>query len=115
MDQMDAEMAVLQSRRREAEEQYMAAKAKHDDYRRQYQGVERALRGEPDVSFSRLSVESERPSTQQTVQQNVQQPGPRVSQQDGMRSRTESWNSLNGEGIGSKRESRGFKLRNLFG
>ncbi|PVH77277.1 hypothetical protein DL98DRAFT_517388 [Cadophora sp. DSE1049] len=106
MDQLDAEMATLQERRREAEKQYMAAKTKHDDYRRQYQGVERAMKGEPDVSFSRLSVDSERPTTQQTVQQQPRPP------HDEMRARTESWNSMGGE---SKRESRGFKLRSLFG
>ncbi|KAL5314556.1 hypothetical protein ACEPPN_017196 [Leptodophora sp. 'Broadleaf-Isolate-01'] len=106
IDQLDAEMAALQERRREAEKQYIAAKTKHDDYRRQYQGVEKAMRGEPDVSFSRVSVDSERPSTQQTAQ-----PPPPRSPQNEMRSRTESWNSL----TGSKRESGRFKLRNLFG
>ncbi len=56
MAQLDAEMAALHERRREAESRYIAAKTKHDDYRRQYQGVERALRGEPEV-FSRSSYE----------------------------------------------------------
>lgn len=51
MSQLDAEMAILQDRRREAEKKFMAAKTKHDDYRRQYQGVERALRGEPDMLY----------------------------------------------------------------
>ncbi|KAH7336559.1 hypothetical protein BKA65DRAFT_36399 [Rhexocercosporidium sp. MPI-PUGE-AT-0058] len=108
MDQLDAEMAALQERRREAETQFMAAKTKHDDYRRQYQGVERAMRGEPDMSFSRLSVNSERPSTQQTVQQHQR---PRSPQNNESRARTESWNSLSG----SKRESGRFNIRNLFG
>lgn len=58
MAQLDSEMAALQEQRREAEKAYMAAKTKHDDYRRQYQGVERALRGEPEpVMFSRLTLE----------------------------------------------------------
>lgn len=46
MAQLDSEMAALQERRRAADNRFMAAKTKHDDYRRQYQGVERALRGE---------------------------------------------------------------------
>ncbi|KAH6663899.1 hypothetical protein B0J14DRAFT_254798 [Halenospora varia] len=58
MAQLDSEMAALQEQRREAEKAYMAAKTKHDDYRRQYQGVERALRGEPEPAmFSRLTLE----------------------------------------------------------
>ncbi|XMA18592.1 hypothetical protein WAI453_011383 [Rhynchosporium graminicola] len=125
MDNLDSEILALQSRRLKAEQLHLAAKTKHDDYRRQYQGVERAMRGEPEVSFSRLSVESERPNTQQTVQtamhaqQQQQQPQQqrRENQFGGeggnpaMRSRTESWNSM-GDG---KRESKGFKLRNIFG
>lgn len=47
MEQLDAEMAALQERRRASDNRYMAAKTKHDDYRRQYQGVERALSGQP--------------------------------------------------------------------
>ncbi|KUJ11901.1 uncharacterized protein LY89DRAFT_738540 [Mollisia scopiformis] len=104
MARLDAEMAALQERRREAEKRYMAAKTKHDDYRRQYQSVERAMRGEPDMAFSRLSMESERPSTQQTAQQPPT-PG-------GMHSRTESWNSFNEP----KRESGSrFRISKLFG
>jgi predicted nucleic acid-binding Zn-ribbon protein len=56
MAQLDAQMAILQERRREAEKRYIAAKSKHDDYRRQFQGVERALRGEPDM-FSQLTLQ----------------------------------------------------------
>lgn len=43
---IDEEMRVLQERQREAEQHFLEAKAKHDDYRRQYSDVERALRGE---------------------------------------------------------------------
>lgn len=64
MAQVDAEIAILRERRRDAESRYIAAKTKHDDYRRQYQGVERALRGEPEPELepepmmsSRMSLE----------------------------------------------------------
>ncbi|KAI1389712.1 uncharacterized protein F4822DRAFT_210810 [Hypoxylon trugodes] len=46
MDRLDAELRALQERRADAETRYLDAKGKHDDYRRQYVDVERALRGE---------------------------------------------------------------------
>lgn len=46
MARLDEEMRLLQDRQREAEQRFLEAKAKHDDYRRQYHDVERALRGE---------------------------------------------------------------------
>lgn len=46
MARLDEEMRLLQDRQREAEQRFLEAKAKHDDYRRQYGDVERALRGE---------------------------------------------------------------------
>ncbi|OTA70174.1 hypothetical protein K449DRAFT_393184 [Hypoxylon sp. EC38] len=47
MDRLDAELRALQERRADAETRYLEAKGKHDDYRRQYADVERAMRGEP--------------------------------------------------------------------
>ncbi|PSR81652.1 hypothetical protein BD289DRAFT_34077 [Coniella lustricola] len=46
MAHLDEEMRALQDRQREAEQRFLEAKAKHDDYRRQYNDVEKALRGE---------------------------------------------------------------------
>lgn len=46
MARLDEEMRALQERQRGAEQRFLEAKAKHDDYRRQYADVERALRGE---------------------------------------------------------------------
>lgn len=46
MARLDEEMRLLQDRQRAAEQRYLEAKGKHDDYRRQYSDVERALRGE---------------------------------------------------------------------
>lgn len=46
MSRLDEEMRLLQDRQRAAEQRFLEAKAKHDDYRRQYSDVERALRGE---------------------------------------------------------------------
>lgn len=46
MSRLDEEMRLLQDRQREAEQRFLDAKAKHDDYRRQYSDVERALRGD---------------------------------------------------------------------
>ncbi|KAF3763409.1 hypothetical protein M406DRAFT_331930 [Cryphonectria parasitica EP155] len=43
---LDEEMRALQEHQREAEQRFLEAKAKHDDYRRQYADVERALRGD---------------------------------------------------------------------
>lgn len=46
MARLDEEMRALQERQRGAEQRFLEAKAKHDDYRRQYADVERALRGD---------------------------------------------------------------------
>lgn len=46
ISQIDAEIAALLERKRDTEARFMAAKGKHDDYKRQYMGVEMALRGE---------------------------------------------------------------------
>lgn len=46
VSQLDVEIAMLQERRAQAEARFMDAKSKHDEYRRQYADVERALRGE---------------------------------------------------------------------
>ncbi|KAF8861493.1 hypothetical protein BDZ45DRAFT_671818 [Acephala macrosclerotiorum] len=99
--QLDSEMAILQERRREAQNRYSAAKMKHDDYRRQYQGVERALRGEPNVSSPMIFEDSddERPSTQHTA---------RPPQTPGASSRTDSWSSQQPK-TGSR-----FRLSKLF-
>lgn len=49
MARLEDEMRQLQDRQREAEGRFLDAKSKHDEYRRQYHDVERALRGEPPV------------------------------------------------------------------
>ncbi|ORY68201.1 uncharacterized protein BCR38DRAFT_481684 [Pseudomassariella vexata] len=46
MARLDEELHALQQKRAEAEGRFLEAKAKHDDYQRQYQDVEMALRGE---------------------------------------------------------------------
>lgn len=46
MARLDEEMRALQERQRQAEQRFLEAKAKHDEYRQQYTDVERALRGE---------------------------------------------------------------------
>ncbi|KAI0386716.1 hypothetical protein F5Y04DRAFT_70558 [Hypomontagnella monticulosa] len=46
MDRLDADIRALQERRADAETRFLEAKGKHDDYRRQYIDVDRAMRGE---------------------------------------------------------------------
>ncbi|KAH9906010.1 hypothetical protein F4778DRAFT_779397 [Xylariomycetidae sp. FL2044] len=46
MARLDDEIRALQGRRADAEARFLEAKGKHDDYRRQYADVERAMRGE---------------------------------------------------------------------
>lgn len=46
MARLDEEMRALQERQRQAEQRFLEAKAKHDEYHQQYTDVERALRGE---------------------------------------------------------------------
>lgn len=48
MVNLDEEIRIMQERRAQAEERFMEAKSKHDDYERQHTGVGRALRGEPE-------------------------------------------------------------------
>ncbi|KAK2053903.1 hypothetical protein LY76DRAFT_597447 [Colletotrichum caudatum] len=70
MAQLDEELRALQDRRRVAEQRFVDAKAKHDEYERQHLDVERALRGD----FSP-------PPPPPQAQQQQQQPHPRQSQQ----------------------------------
>ncbi|EKD18449.1 uncharacterized protein L3040_007527 [Drepanopeziza brunnea f. sp. 'multigermtubi'] len=110
MAQLDAEMAALMERKKQSEKRFLEAKTKHDDYRRQYQGVERALRGEPADLVTRINYESdedESPSRQQTIQlPNRQQ------QIRGSNSRSESWSSV--KKPNTKSGSR-FSVSKLFG
>ncbi|KAK1975725.1 hypothetical protein LZ30DRAFT_736636 [Colletotrichum cereale] len=46
MAQFDEELRALQERRRHAEQRFVDAKTKHDEYERQHLDVERALRGD---------------------------------------------------------------------
>ncbi|KAF5635981.1 hypothetical protein F52700_5295 [Fusarium sp. NRRL 52700] len=46
MNQLDDEIRALQERRRQAEDRFIEAKSKHDDYSRQHDQVGKALRGE---------------------------------------------------------------------
>ncbi|KAF9875463.1 hypothetical protein CkaCkLH20_07283 [Colletotrichum karsti] len=46
MSQLDDELRALQERRRLAEQRFVDAKGKHDEYERQHLDVERALRGD---------------------------------------------------------------------
>ncbi|KAJ5013719.1 hypothetical protein K4K57_002433 [Colletotrichum sp. SAR 10_99] len=46
MTQLDAELRALQERRRQAEQRFVDAKGKHDEYERQHLDVEKALRGD---------------------------------------------------------------------
>lgn len=57
---LDDELRALQERREEAQMRFLEAKAKHDDYRRQYHDVERALRGELPVSAAPAPIQRER-------------------------------------------------------
>ncbi|KAI0599624.1 hypothetical protein F4775DRAFT_103117 [Biscogniauxia sp. FL1348] len=68
MARLDEELRVLQERRSETEARFLEAKSKHDDYRRQYLDVERAMRGEPPLPRE--------PSMQQQQQQQQHQPFP---------------------------------------
>ncbi|KAF4961230.1 hypothetical protein FGADI_467 [Fusarium gaditjirri] len=47
MNQLDDEIRALQERRRQAEDRFLEAKSKHDNYERQHADVGKALRGEP--------------------------------------------------------------------
>lgn len=57
MARLDEEMRGLQERQRLAEQRFLEAKAKHDDYRRQYNDVEKALRGEYPAAAARKDRE----------------------------------------------------------
>ncbi|KAF7533768.1 hypothetical protein G7054_g6750 [Neopestalotiopsis clavispora] len=66
MTRLDDEIRALQERRSRAEMRYLDAKSKHDDYLRQHQDVERALRGEPPLQreLPNPSAQSSRPLPQ---------------------------------------------------
>ncbi|KAF4874191.1 hypothetical protein CGCSCA1_v006740 [Colletotrichum siamense] len=70
MTQLDAELRALQERRRQAEQRFVDAKGKHDEYERQHLDVEKALRGDYAM-----------PIPQPQQQQQQQQIHPQASQQ----------------------------------
>ncbi|XXH03725.1 hypothetical protein Hte_010131 [Hypoxylon texense] len=61
MDRLDAELRALQERRADAETRFLEAKGKHDDYRRQYVDVERALRGEGLPTSPTMMMQQQQP------------------------------------------------------
>lgn len=68
---IDEQLRILQERRNGAEDRYLEAKTKHDDYERQHQDVGRALRGEF-VSVDRFHQ----------VQDVISQPSPRLARME---------------------------------
>ncbi|KAH7152880.1 hypothetical protein EDB81DRAFT_789918 [Dactylonectria macrodidyma] len=54
-EQLDEEIRLMQHRRSMAKERFMMARAKRDEYERQHQDVDRALRGEPKSQRQRQS------------------------------------------------------------
>ncbi|PBP21867.1 hypothetical protein BUE80_DR007315 [Diplocarpon rosae] len=111
MSQLDAEMAALLEKRKHAEKRYMEAKTKHDDYRRQYQGVERAMKGEPGIidppGRPSYDDDEESPATQPTGQKTSHQQVIR-----GSNSRTESWGSVKKP---TGKSGNRFSVSKLFG
>ncbi|KAI1495712.1 hypothetical protein F5X99DRAFT_402583 [Biscogniauxia marginata] len=73
MARLDEELRILQERRSETEARFLEAKNKHDDYRRQYLDVERALRGESPLP---REPPVQQPFPQQHQQQQQHQPLP---------------------------------------
>ncbi|ETS81670.1 hypothetical protein PFICI_06672 [Pestalotiopsis fici W106-1] len=70
MTRLDEEIRALQERRSRAEMRYLDAKSKHDDYLRQHQDVERALRGEPPLQRDLASAQQRPlPQSQQSHHQ----------------------------------------------
>lgn len=75
VSQLDVEIAMLQERRSQAEARFMDAKNKHDEYRRQYADVERALRGEaPPMPTQSTREMAMRQASAQPPQQQQQPP-----------------------------------------
>lgn len=70
MTELDAELRALQEQRQQAEERFLDAKQKHDEYERQHMDVERALRGE---------FQQRQPQPQPPQQQQQQQVAPSAS------------------------------------
>ncbi|KAK5624997.1 hypothetical protein RRF57_000713 [Xylaria bambusicola] len=60
---LDEELRILQERRAETEKRFGDAKAKHDEYQRQYTDVERAMSGELPMSPPREIQPLQRPAT----------------------------------------------------
>ncbi|KAH7349256.1 hypothetical protein B0T11DRAFT_288843 [Plectosphaerella cucumerina] len=67
MRQLDEEIRALQDQRHQAEERFIDAKSKHDEYERQHMDVERALRGD---------FPPRQQQQQQPIQQSQQPPQP---------------------------------------
>ncbi|KAI1332202.1 hypothetical protein F5Y16DRAFT_394275 [Xylariaceae sp. FL0255] len=71
MKRLDEELRILQAQRADADARFTEAKLKHDEYRRQYTDVERAMAGELPIS---------RPATMHTAPNTTQQHSPATTQ-----------------------------------
>ncbi|KAI3555590.1 hypothetical protein CABS03_04118 [Colletotrichum abscissum] len=76
MAQYDEELRLLQERRRLAEQRFVDAKTKHDEYERQHLDVERALRG--DYAPPQQVQQQQMMQQQQSQQQMYQNSPPRT-------------------------------------
>ncbi|EXF73522.1 hypothetical protein CFIO01_02814 [Colletotrichum fioriniae PJ7] len=76
MAQYDEELRLLQERRRLAEQRFVDAKGKHDEYERQHLDVERALRG--DYAPPQQVQQQQMMQQQQSQQQMYQNSPPRT-------------------------------------
>ncbi|KAI8171132.1 hypothetical protein K4K54_005381 [Colletotrichum sp. SAR 10_86] len=72
MTQLDAELRALQERRRQAEQRFVDAKGKHDEYERQHLDVEKALRGDYAMPIPQPQQQQQQQIHPQTSQQQHQ-------------------------------------------
>nr|XP_036586885.1 uncharacterized protein CTRU02_03473 [Colletotrichum truncatum]KAF6797442.1 hypothetical protein CTRU02_03473 [Colletotrichum truncatum] len=78
MTQLDDELRALQERRRQAEQRFIDAKGKHDEYERQHLDVERALRGDYGPTHHQQLPPLQPPPPQQQQQQMYSNSPPRT-------------------------------------
>ncbi|EEY23674.1 conserved hypothetical protein [Verticillium alfalfae VaMs.102] len=122
MAQLDDELRILTERRRQAEDRFVDARGRHDDYERQHADVERALRG--DFSAAAPGQLASQQTLQRGEPQQVTiQPGPQgrplgpSQQQSWTMARAPSMDSFDDRpGTGQSLASRQPKKRgNRFG
>ncbi|OLN83410.1 hypothetical protein CCHL11_03130 [Colletotrichum chlorophyti] len=110
MSQLDDEIRALQERRRQAEQRFVDAKTKHDEYERQHLDVERALRGDFHPPQPQPVPQQQQQQPQQQQQQMYNSSPPRTMQRPASSIMSYDDRPMSGHSSGPKKGKLRFSL-----